>query len=98
MAEAPQRAENCVRRLEFTGWFWFGGGPGRRFSPLHPLQSFGVHGFLSCRDGSSADHHVGQSEERVELMSVLGQSAIPHFPVAKEILHDVEGMLHERSH
>lgn len=31
-------------------------------------------------------------------MPVLGQPPIPHLPMPKEILDDVERMLHERSH
>jgi hypothetical protein len=52
----------------------------------------------SCRGGSAADHHVGQSEEGVELMPVLGQSPIPHLAVAEDVFDDVEGMFHERPH
>jgi hypothetical protein len=53
---------------------------------------------FSGRGGSAADHHVGQSKERVKLMPILGQSAIPHFPMPKQILHDVKRMFHKRSH
>src|SRR6185437_15759265 len=54
--------------------------------------------FLSGGDGSSANHHVGQPKQRVELMPVLGKPSIPHFSMAENILYDVEGMLHERPH
>lgn len=37
----------------------------------------------SRRGGSPADHHVGESEERVQLIPVLGQSATPHFQVTE---------------
>jgi hypothetical protein len=56
-----------------------------------------MHGF-SGRGRACADHHIGQAKERVELMPVLGQSPIAHFPMTENILKNVKGMFHERSH
>ena len=53
---------------------------------------------FSGRGGASADHHVGQAKECVELMPVPGQSPIPHFPMPENIFHDVERMFNERPH
>ena len=53
--------------------------------------------FSRRRPRSGGDYHVGQSEECVELVRVFRQSAIPYFPVPKEILHDVKGMFGERA-
>ena len=75
------------RRFESGGLGWQGSsglpaGFARRFSPLQPVGFIVVHRFLR-RGGSSSDHPVGQSKECVELMPVLGQAAIPHFPMAE---------------
>ena len=80
-------------RLGVAGQFWFGGGVGPLFSLLDQVWSM----VLSRRGGSSSDHHVGQAKERMEVMPVLGQSSIPHFPMPENILHDVERMFHKRS-
>ena len=44
------------------------------------------------------EHEVGQSEEDVELVLVLGQSPVAGLPVAKEILYDVAGVFDEGPH
>lgn len=38
---------------------------------------------FSRYDRARADQHVGQPKQRVELMSVLGQSPVTHFSVAE---------------
>ena len=64
----------------------------RRF----PRRTLGRSRARLRRDPAGGDHHVGQTEERVELMAVFRQPAIPRLPVPKQILHDVEGMFDER--
>ena len=92
MEDTPQSVENCVGQSGLAGWFWFGCGVWPPFfnSPTGRARDF------SRRGRARADHHVGQSEQRVGLMPVLGQSAIAHFPVAENVLEDVEGMFDGR--
>ena len=77
MEEDPPAAEIVAGDPGWRAVSGLGAGLGRRFSPLQPVWFM----VLSCRGGSSSDHHVGQTEEGVELMSVLGQPARPHFPM-----------------
>ena len=77
MEADPKAAENCVGRLEFAGQSRFGRGG---WSPFFTASTGLMCGFLR-RGLPRADHHVNESEERVELMPVLGQPSIPHFPV-----------------
>lgn len=74
-----KRPGNYFWRLGLACQLWFGGGVEPPFSRLQPV------GFMvfSGRGGSAADHHVGQSKERIKLMPVLGQPSIPYFPMAK---------------
>jgi len=44
---------------------------------------------------SGSDDQVGQPEECVELMAVFGQPPVARFPMQKNILEDVKGVLHE---
>jgi hypothetical protein len=44
------------------------------------------------------EHEVGQPEEDVQLVLVLGQAPIPRLPVAEEVLHDVKGVFDEGPH
>jgi hypothetical protein len=67
--------------MEAAAFFTFASGP--------------PHGYLCC-GRSPTHHHTGQTEVRVELMPVLGQLAIPHFPVAEYILHNVARLCHKR--
>jgi hypothetical protein len=62
----------------------------------------GVPGVFLCRaraaavtlrrDRARADHHVGQSEERVELVPVFRPSTVARFPMPEKVLNDVEGV------
>ena len=75
--EDPQAVGNCVGQLGLASQFWFDGEGGL---PFFTFSTGWARGF-SRRGRARADHHVGQAEERVKLMSVFGQSAIPHFPM-----------------
>ena len=77
MEDGPQAAENCVGQLGLASQFWVGGGG---WSPFF-TASTGLARDFSRRGRPPADHHIGQAEERVKLMSVFGQSATPHFPM-----------------
>src|SRR5674476_1645603 len=92
MEAGPQAAENCVGQLGLASQFWFGG---EGWSPFFTFSTDWEHAF-SHRGRAPADHHVGQAEERVKLMSVFSQSPIPHFPMPENILQDMEGVFHER--
>src|SRR5438445_13597018 len=83
-----------VRRLGLASRFWFGGGV---WPPFFTASTGLIDGF-SRRGGSSSDHHIGESKERVELMPVLGQSPIPHLPMAENILQNVEDRVVTGSH
>ena len=56
-----------------------------------------AHGF-SHRGMPRADHHIGQTKQRAELMPVLSKSPIKHFPMPENILKNVKRMPHERAH
>ena len=79
MEDDSKASDNGDWQLGLVGQFWFGGGG---WSACFTSSARLARDF-SRRGRSRADHHIGQCEERVELMAVLGQSSIPRFPMAK---------------
>jgi hypothetical protein len=95
MEADPPVAEIGLRQLGAAERFWFAGGLGPPFFTAATGKIRWLPVF-SGRGNAASDHHIGQSKERVELMPVLGQTLIPHFPMAEQVLHAVEGMFHKR--
>ena len=94
VGNVPAAAENCGGPLGFAGQFRLGRGG---WPPFFTFAAGLTCGF-SRRGLPRADDHVGQAEERVELMTVFGQPSIAHLPVSKNVFDDVEGMFDEGSH
>lgn len=90
----PQRGNNVIGGLGWPGRFPFGRGGW----PLVFTSATGLIRGFSPRDRAGADHHVGQSKQRVEVMPVFGQPPVTHLAVAEDVFDDVEGMLDEGSH
>src|SRR5213594_283432 len=79
MEDSPKAEENYGGQLGFASPFRLGCEGGSPFF----TSSTGLTCDFSRRGGSSSDHHIGESEERVELMPVLGEPSIPHLPMAE---------------
>jgi len=75
--------------------------PGRIQCKIRPLKG-GEGGFPpSCAPSGQQEpfgyHKIGQREESFKLSRVFRYPSVSHFPVAKEVLNNMEGMFDHRA-